>query len=225
MADAATSSGQVTPQPGAASDKPAEGGTLLTGVDGAAAPKVEAKAPTDAKPDDKAEAKPDEGKDSDKDAKATVPEKYEFKFAEGVEVDAAALEAFTPILKDLGLSQEQAQKLADSYAAQMDKVRDSMIEQHVNQVQEWAKSVREDKEIGGANFDANVKIAQRAIARFGDAELKQVLDQYGVGNHPAVVRAFLKVGREIKEDNLETGGAAGGGARKPTEEVFYGKQS
>lgn len=218
MADAPTTSGQVTPQPGAASDSTAEGGTLLTGAEG----KVEAKAEAEPKP---AETKADEGKVEDKEASKSVPEKYEFKFEEGVEVDAAALDAFSPVLKEAGLTQEQAQKLANVYATQMSRVQESLVEQHTRQVQEWAKAVREDKEIGGANFDANVKVAQRAIARFGDAELKQVLDQYGLGNHPALVRAFLKAGREIKEDNLELGGAAGNGVRKPTEEVFYGKQS
>lgn len=219
MADAPTESGQVTPQPGAASDSSADGGTLLTGD----APKVEAKVEAKAEPETKTEAKPDEGKA--KDDKPAVPEKYEFKFEDGVEVDAAALDAFAPVLKEAGLTQEQAQKLADVYASQMARVQESLVEQHAKQVQEWAKSVRDDKEIGGANFDANIKVAQRAIARFGDAELKQVLDQYGLGNHPALVRAFLKAGREIKEDNLEMGGAAGNGVRKPTEEVFYGKQS
>ena len=42
-----------------------------------------------------------------------VPEKYEFNMPEGRELDSEMVEKFTPVLKDLKISQEGAQKLAE----------------------------------------------------------------------------------------------------------------
>ena len=45
-----------------------------------------------------------------------VPDKYEFKAPEGYEVDQKFLDDATPVLKELGLTQEQANKLFDIQA-------------------------------------------------------------------------------------------------------------
>jgi hypothetical protein len=206
----------------------------LLGGDPSAAPAADpAKAAADpAKPADPA-AKPTV--DPAKPVVTGAPEKYEFKFAPDVVVDTAALEAFTPVLKGLNLTQDQAQQLVDIYAAQTQaqstafgaKLQDPAfaVEQAglmlANHRDTWASAIKADKDIGGANFDANVQTAQRALARFGSPELKGLLETTGLGNHPALVRAFVQIGKQIREDTPDYG-SLNGGARKSNAEVFYG---
>ena len=61
-----------------------------------------------------------EPKADDKPIAPTVPEKYDFKAPEGQSLDAALVERATPIFKELGLTQDAAQKLVDFYNASQD---------------------------------------------------------------------------------------------------------
>jgi hypothetical protein len=166
---------------------------------------------------------------------AGAPEKYaDFTMPEGVTVDATALANFTPALKSLDLTQEQAQQLVNVYATENQRQVTEFaksLENPQTAVQQaglmlnghrdaWASQIKADKDIGGANFDANVQTAQRALARFGTPELKELLNTTGLGNHPELVRMFVAVGKQIREDNPQYGSTATG--RKPTHEVFYG---
>jgi hypothetical protein len=202
--------------PAAAATPPA---TLLSTP---SAPAPETPKPTEAAPAAQA-AKP-----------AGAPEAYaDFKMPEGVEVDTVALTAFAPVLKGLNLSQEQAQGLVDVYAAQTQRQATDFAKQLENPEfatqqaglmlqshrDAWATAVKADKDIGGANFDSNVQTAQRAIARFGTPELQSLLNTTGLGNHPALVKLFVAVGKQIREDVPQYDSVAGG--RKSNAEVFY----
>lgn len=127
---------------------------------------------------------------------ADVPEKYELEFPDGVEPDAKLLEEVTPIFKELGLTNEQAQKLTAAYANRYQET----MEAHAAQVVEWANQVKADKEIGGAKFDASVQTAQAAIRQYADADVIELLNTTGLGNHPAVVKMFYRIGQTLGED-------------------------
>jgi hypothetical protein len=240
MTSSATQSGQASTQPAgdtgaaaaagdqvtttvlggdpAAAAKPGDSGQPAAKADGDAAKPGEAKAPEAAKPGAKA------------------PATYEFKMPEGVELDTKALEAFTPALREIDLPQDQAQKLVDVFAkVRMDEAT-AFTEQLKDEkfaltqvgnvlaqsTETWAAALKTDPEIGGKNYDTNVKTAQRAMARFGSPELKTLLNQTGLGNHPALLRAFLKVGHLVTEDTTDLGAGGAPASRKPAEDVFYG---
>lgn len=142
-----------------------------------------------------------------------APEKYEFKPAEGQELDAAALEQFEPIARELNLTNDQAQKMVDLYGTKiMPMVQQQQAEAWQKTTEQWAADVKADKEIGGDNLTANLSAAQRALEQFGDQELKEYLDSTGLGNHPALVKAFIKVGKAMSEDKVVTGGHESGGS-------------
>ncbi|MFP2832470.1 peptidase [Citrobacter portucalensis] len=142
-----------------------------------------------------------------------APEKYEFKPAEGQELDAAALEQFEPIARELNLTNEQAQKMVDLYGTKiMPMVQQQQAESWQKTTEQWAADVKADKEIGGDKLTANLSAAQRALEQFGDPELKEYLDSTGLGNHPALVKAFIKVGKAMSEDKVVTGGHESGGS-------------
>jgi hypothetical protein len=149
---------------------------------------------------DGAQPKGDEKPADDKGAKA--PESYDFKMPEGVALDSAAAEEFSGIAKEYGLTQEQAQKVADVGA----KMVQRQLEAHAAQVAEWTEAVKTDKEIGGDKLNENLAIARKTIDTFGSPELKNVLNQTGLGNHPEIVKLAYKIGKAISDDGFVRGG-------------------
>lgn len=156
-------------------------------------------------------------------AKPATPEKYELKQPEGSPIDSQALEETAAFSRELGLTNEQAQKLVDrdhqlltSYVAAQQQ---ALIERSQTQ---WVDEIKADKEIGGADFNRNAELARRAMAKFGSDSLKQALNESGLGSHPELVRAFVRIGKAMAEDTLAP--AAGSPAAKPKSlaEIFYG---
>lgn len=208
----------------AEAEKPGDAAKPADGAAAAAKPGEDGAKPADgAKPDDKGAAK--------------APEKYaDFTIPDGVTIDAKAVEAFTPVLKKHNLSQEAAQELVNVYAQNMAASSATYVEQlkddnfaleqvgfvlgHQRDV--WSKALKTDSEIGGKDYDKNVKTAQRAIARFGSPQFKAVLERTGLGNHPEFVRFCLKAGHVVSEDTTALGAGAGQGGKKAAAEVFYG---
>lgn len=146
-------------------------------------------------------------------AKPVVPEKYELKAPEGQTLDALGLDTFTPIFKEIGLTQEQAQKLVDTQfqvtTKALEAAQKKIGDDVAAETAAWAKACREDKEFGGANFEANRKIADRAYAVFapeGSALRKELLSS-GYASHPEFVRLFWSIGQKLAESNPPAGGA------------------
>ncbi len=152
-----------------------------------------------------ATATPDTQAPETKPAEPAVPEAYEFAMPEGVQLDHAAADEFSVIAKELKLDQATAQKVADVGA----KMAQRQIEAHVKQVEAWAESVKTDKEIGGDALPENLAIARKALDAFGTPELKDLLNASGLGNHPAVIKAFYKAGKAISEDRFVAGSPKG----------------
>ncbi|EIX6839108.1 peptidase [Escherichia coli] len=149
-----------------------------------------------------------------------APEKYEFKPAEGQELDTAALEQFEPIARELNLTNEQAQKMVDLYGTKiMPMVQQQQAEAWQKQTEGWAETVKADKEIGGDKLTANLSAAQRALDQFGTPELKEYLNATGLGNHPDLVKTFVKIGKAMSEDGMVTGKESG---QRSAAEVLYG---
>ncbi|MCM7139883.1 peptidase [Enterobacter kobei] len=149
-----------------------------------------------------------------------APEKYEFKPAEGQELDTAALEQFEPIARELNLSNEQAQKMVDLYGTKiLPMVQQQQAETWQKTTEQWAADVKADKEIGGDKLTANLSAAQRALDQFGTPELKEYLEGTGLGNHPELVKAFIKIGKAMSEDGMVDGSNQG---QRSAAEVLYG---
>ena len=67
------------------------------------------------------------------------------------------------------------------------------------QLKSWENAAKADTEIGGDDYEANVAVAVKAIEAFGSQELKNVLNQSGLGNHPALIRFAVKAGQQLRE--------------------------
>ena len=154
---------------------------------------------------------------AEKEKKPSAPEKYEFAAPEGQELDANALSVFEPIAKELGLTQEQAQKLVDIYP----QIQQQQAEAWSKQGEEWREQVKSDKEIGGDKYTANVGNAQKALDQFGSPALREYLETTLLGNHPELVRFFAKVGKAVSEDTMVM---PNNGGQLSAADVLYGNK-
>ena len=119
-------------------------------------------------------------KDKSQTEETVVPEKYDIKVPEGMSIDAEALEQFTPIAKELKLSNEQAQRLANIYAARQDASLKAQREAYTKTVEGWIKEVKADKEIGGTNLPITQATCKKALTAYDpDGEFMKLMDASG----------------------------------------------
>ena len=152
-----------------------------------------------------------------------APEQYaDFQLPEGAQLEAGVDSEIKAIAKELGLTQEKAQKLAET-ALKLTQSADAAIqERFAKGKEEWVTATRNDKEIGGDKLNDSLASAKKALDAFGSPELTNILDASGLGNHPDVIRAFARVGAAISEDRLVTGGTATSNPNARAADVLYG---
>ncbi|MBD1555014.1 peptidase [Pseudomonas typographi] len=166
-------------------------------------------APAVEQPNTPPAAAPQPAEEGSKPEAPVIPEKYEFSnLPEGYTLDEAALGEWSGVFKELGLTQEQAQKLVEMDAKRYtaanspEAQRQAAIEARNSHVAQWETAVKQDKELGGAKLAESLSIAQKALTDFGTPELSAMLKESGLGSHPEVVRFFHKVGKELSEGKL-----------------------
>lgn len=198
-----------------ASDAPAEGGTLLTGN---TTPAPEGDAPTEQPNDTTADDQPktddapkgdggEEGDTGSDEGSEGAPEEYEdFDAPEGVELDPEALGKFKEIAKANNLSQDQAQQYVGIAAELIQKQQDALVGEVLAIREKWVADAKADAEFGGEQLDANLAVAQRGLDAYATPELRKLFDETGLGNHPEIIRTFVKIGKTVAEDKIVSGG-------------------
>ena len=141
-----------------------------------------------------------EGDDSD-DADGAEPKPYELHVPEGFTLDTEMVDAAAPLLQKYKVTNEDAQALADLVTQKVQKELDGFHDRNGELVEEWKRKLAADPEIGGKALKQNLGVGLKALNRFGDGELVQILQESGLEYHPAVVRLFHKVGLAISEDS------------------------
>lgn len=170
----------------------------------------------------------DDGDESDGDDEddPDVPETYDYsdvELPEGMQLDEAMVEAAEPVFRELGLSQDQANKLVSMYADQMQGQAEASAEAAKQLVSGWLTTAKADKEIGLNNWKGSVGAANAVIRKFGTPELvSEVMVGQGIGNHPEMVRLLSRIGAAMGDDKLITGDNTDTGGDTPAEEVWYG---
>lgn len=135
-----------------------------------------------------------------------APDKYEFAAPEGQEFDTQVIESFSEVSKELNLPQDAAQKILDKMGPVMQARQVAIIEKARV---DWAESAQVDKEFGGDKLNENLATAKRALDTFGSDELRTLLKESGLGNHPEVIRFMYRAGQAISEDSMVTRGHGG----------------
>jgi hypothetical protein len=171
---------------------------------------------------DSGEGKPAEGKPA-----STVPEKYELKLPDNAVLQAVDVEETAALAKELGLSNEAAQKLLDKRNQDRASFIEGQQEFLATSVATWENAVKADPEIigdKGQDFKTNINLAQQALQKFGTPEFVKALKETGYGSHPEVVRFMVRIGKAMRDDVMHEGRAGGPGKPRDMAEKFYGPQ-
>lgn len=131
----------------------------------------------------------DEPVDDSADEPADQAEPDEPDEQQQIEVDPEVRRVYGEVVEDLGLNDDTAQALLE----RMSPVIVQRQHQQAAELREqWAAQARADRELM-----ARLPLAKSALRQFGDAELRTLLNRSGLGNHPAVVRLLVRVGKAL----------------------------
>jgi len=149
------------------------------------------------------------------------PSYGEFKLPEGVTADADSLKPATELFAETGLSQDQAQKFIDLAMARETAAAHKSVQAFVDLQNQWVSEIKADPDIGGDRLKASLASANRAIDRLDVPGLREALNFTGAGNHPAIVKAFVRLGQMIAEDRFRPGHLARPQVPRSPAEVIY----
>lgn len=168
------------------------------------------------KADESGKAADDQGKPAEK---AGAPEKYEFTQAEAF--DAKVIGEFSEVARELNLPQDAAQKILDKVAPVIQARQAEAMEAARA---EWVNNAKADKEFGGDKLAENLAVAKKALDQFGTPELRTLLNESGLGNHPEVIRMMFRAGKAISEDRFVAGGVGVLPANRDAARALYPSQ-
>lgn len=136
-----------------------------------------------------------------------IPETYDLTLPEGMALDADLLGEATPVFKEIGLTNEAANKLMPFAAKLLEKSRTSfetqMAEAGAAQRKTWLDEAKAAEDIGGAKWDATIGVAAKGLDAMGfkaGTPFRALLNDSGLGNHPDMIRAFAKLGELAGEE-------------------------
>lgn len=143
-----------------------------------------------------------------------APEEYaDFTDEKGVAFPAKDMPEFTSMAKQLGLSQETANKLLMTMVPAVRGKLGSSVKA-LNDT--WKKASLSDPEFGGESFKANMKVANEAYRKFVTPELASLMQKSGLAMHPDYIRMFYRIGKSMSQDM----GVAGTGSPQPSRKRF-----
>ncbi|WP_313349084.1 hypothetical protein [Paracoccus sp. (in: a-proteobacteria)] len=165
--------------------------------------------------------------DSNAAAEGAEPEAFALAAPEGAEAYQADFDKFAGDMDSwlkanpAATAREALTEAANRQARLVGEGQQAMIEQRNAQLETWAGDLRKDAEFGGEKYDANVATAVKGLEAVGSPELRQLLDDSGLGSHPDVVRAFWKVGQMVGDTTVVTG-QEGSSTRRNFAAALYG---
>ena len=138
-----------------------------------------------------------------------VPDKYDIKPPEGVALDPAVMDKVMPVFKQLGLTNNQAQKMVDLHTELLREIN-SKGESNFKAFLE--SSAKETMDALGANAKAELAFVAKVKNLFSPATL-EILNSSGMGNQKSFIMDLAKIGRMFAEEkNVDTGKSSAGGS-------------
>jgi|TARA_X000001388_G_scaffold10740_1_gene6551 hypothetical protein len=107
-----------------------------------------------------------------------------------------ALNNFKNVAHQIGLNNDQVNALIDYQVKELDAQQNLVNAGSTNQKEEVEAGLKKE---WGYDFDKNLKAAQRAMQVYADDELMDLMNTE-VGNNPAVIKLFARLGKDVTED-------------------------
>ena len=160
-----------------------------------------------------------------------TPERYELAL-EDYAIDPTLVQQADPILRDVGLSNDAANKLLPVARDIMARTQESVVRQiegaAAAQKQAWHQAFVSDPEIGGTRRTETEHFAAKGLDALGYAQghpFRQALDNSGFGNHPDMIRAFRRLGELVGEDGTFVRPTTATSRNRPVWERLYPNES
>lgn len=157
------------------------------------------------------EAAPAEGEKKDGDAVAGAPEKYgDFKLPDGYKFDEKQLTDASALFKEMNLTQDQAQKLVDHYAANSLQASEAPYKAWADLQKQWMGDIADRF---GSKADTVRTDIGKAIGTLPPSlarSFRAALDLTGAGSNPDIVE-----GLHIMLKGLVEGGSVRQGNQSP----------
>jgi hypothetical protein len=145
-------------------------------------------------------------------------EDYEIVAPDGFAPDDSLRAEFVPVARELNLSPKGAQKLVDLHAKNL-QLQSQRWGEHLTELRSQAQA---DPEIGGAKYLDAVAAGRRVISKYGTPGLRKLMNDYGVGAHPEMIRFMRKIDTAMGEPStLPSGDGPGVVKEKPLHEILY----
>jgi hypothetical protein len=130
------------------------------------------------------------------------------------------------MFKSMGLNQEQAQSLIDFYIAETKEAMQAPFNTYQDVRKEWRAQAEADPALRGRlGIGGEVLTTiSRALDSLGDPKLasnfRLAMDETGVGDHPAFIKAFFRFGQKLTEGSHVAGrGPSEFGQQRPSQSV------
>lgn len=160
------------------------------------------------------------GDNADKETPSIVEEPVldikSIKLPEGMSVSEEDESRLLETVKRFGIKDQESLQGFVDWALETVKENDAILakqkeESEANAAKEWEdiksgwrESLKGDADFG-KEYDLNIKRANDTIDRFGGSELKSWLKDADLTEHPAVLKTFARIGKEIEDAKLIVG--------------------
>lgn len=142
-----------------------------------------------------------------------APENYDFSnvtMPDGMELDSELTEEFKTLAKEMNLSQGKADKfmtMGVNLATKLQtKFENLSKEAKENQIKNYKEMLHADSEIGGGKLKESLLEANEAYKTFVSKEASDLLAEAGLTSHPAIVKVFMNIGKQLKNDTIHQSG-------------------
>jgi len=154
----------------------------------------------------------DKGKDEAVDYAKTLAEAV----PEGMKLDEASAKIATDMFAKHGLSAEAVKDLAAFQIAREKAGADGAAKAFADQVEAWRAESTADKDLG----KENMAVAKLAASKAFDTKTVELMEHFGLMNHPGVLKGLVKIGKAIKDDSFVPGDAGPGNGGADARKAF-----
>lgn len=152
------------------------------------------------------ESETTETQETPKAVERAAPEKYDFTAPEGSALDSGILTEFEGIARELKMPQEEAQTIVAKLAPKIsERIAAQQQEAVATASAQWADASKSDKEFGGDKLPESLAAGEKFLQTFATPELRTLLKDSRLGNHPEVIRMIVRAGKALSEDGFVTG--------------------
>lgn len=125
---------------------------------------------------------------------------------EGIVLNPEESARFIDVIKDMGLSNEQASAIVKYGGEYADRIAEQIFEAHAQEVKGWRD---ETEKALGADLQKTVGLCDVACRKLNIPGLREALNETGAGNKLPIVRAFARLGELLSEDPGKAAGVSG----------------